>query len=487
MQNRSIFIFQLSSILLFFLAFAIFYNRYIFITSDSLYLSFLILFIPAFLFLSTEALSKFFNSIGIYTETFYMFFLFVILFSFYGYPMFWILLLSAVPAAVSYWKMLDDSKGILIRLPAFIGTIIFMIYLGGLISIPLPTQAPVIIESDVSVFKGLGMIPLGLDIDGVFILSQNLDILISPFIEIVFFAVASLVSENYYQIISYSSRHGNTIGSALSGLTSAFSCQCESFISLLPAVAALIIDVILIPVLFLSLTLLILTYIFVSRYYKSGRRIRKFFVVPNRGSYIHTLMLVAGSVLLPVILEYLVSLGLEKNFIFFFMGGMAMVLSGFIFVLMVLDFIDFSFRSRLVGSMLSLSGLALSYVWFLPSLTYKAYSVPAYYALMMITGYLSGIAIGSGYHVMPDRMKYTYLEYVTVIFNVIPLIIFYMSAILEIHIWKFMPILDQVWFSLALWIFMLPLMWYTTHLSLNSFAGSDAFIAKQVIAHEHPD
>ncbi|KAA8922879.1 hypothetical protein [Thermoplasma sp.] len=443
--------------------------------------------IPAILLISSLPVGRFSKSAAMYGNTFYVFFLIIILISFYRYPMFWFALISLILAMMAELKLVGETEGYLIRLPAFVGTIIFMIYLGGLVSISLPTRAPVIIESDVSLFRGLGMVPLGLDIDGIFVLTENINVLISPFIEIVFFAVAALVSENYYQIISYSSRHGNTIGSALSGLTSAFSCQCESFISLLPAVAALIIDVILIPVLLLSLTLLILTYIFVSRFYRSGRRIKRFFVRPRDRSVVQAVAILAGSVVLPLILEFLVSLGLEKNIIFFFVGGMAMVLSGFIFATILFSFLTLNSSYKVVASALSVLGILISYLWFVPDLTFMAYYKPAFYALMMITGYSAGILIGSGYSLMPSITRYTYLEYVTVVFNVVPLVIFYMSSVMEVHIWPFMPLIDQVWFSLALWIAMLPIMWYTTHLSLNSFAGLSLPGRNRVMIVEHAD
>ncbi|WP_162053265.1 hypothetical protein [Thermoplasma acidophilum] len=411
----------------------------------------------------------------------------MMLISFYRYPMFWFVLISLFLAFISDWELVNEMDEAIIRLPAFAGTIIFMIYLGGLISVSLPTRAPVIIESDISLFKGLGMIPLGLDVDGVFVLSENIDVLISPFIELVFFGVAVLVSENYYQIISYSSRHGSTIGSALSGLTSAFSCQCESFISLLPAVAALIIDVILIPVLLLSLTLLILTYVFVSHFYRSGRPIRSFFVRPKDSSVVYRLLIIMSTVFIPMLLAYLVSIGLEKNFIFFFVGGMAMVLSGFIFAMILFNIIRIKTTSIAIGSVLSVSGIMLSYMWFIPVLTFIAYSDPSFYAVMMITGYSAGIAIGAGYSIMPPLTRYTYLEYVSVVFNVVPLVIFYLSSVMEKHIWMFIPLIDQVWFSLSLWIAMLPVMWYTTHLSLNSFARTSFSINKRVIIGEHAD
>jgi len=487
MDRRTIFIFQIISILTFFLSIVLFYNRHIFITSDSIFLFFIILSIPILLLIASLPLSRISNALPVYGNTFYVFFLIVMLISFYRYPMFWLVLISLSLAMFSDWKLIDETDGAIIRLPAFTGTIIFMIYLGGLISISLPTRAPVIIESDVSLFRGLGMVPLGLDVDGVFVLSENIDVLISPFIELVFFGVAALVSENYYQIISYSSRHGSTIGSALSGLTSAFSCQCESFISLLPAVAALIIDVILIPVLLLSLTLLILTYVFVSRFYRSGKPIRRFFVRPKESSMAYRLLILMGTVIIPMLLSYLVSVGLERNFIFFFVGGMAMVLSGFIFAMILFNILRINLTSIAIGSVLSVSGILLSYVWFIPDLAFRAYSDPAFYAIMMITGYSAGIAIGAGYSFMPSFTRYTYLEYVSVVFNVVPLVIFYLSAVMEKHIWTFMPVVDQVWFSLALWIAMLPVMWYATHLSLNSFAGVSFSIDKRVIIGEHAD
>ncbi|WP_010916619.1 hypothetical protein [Thermoplasma volcanium] len=390
----------------------------------------------------------------------------------FGYSDFPLIVIAILLFSAYYIHFLTDIEWKKVRLPAFYITLFIMFYIGGIIQIPLPNNAPIAVDSALSVFTAMGAKVSLLDSGGVFVISKNVVVLMSPWLLLMFVALSSLVAENYYQIISYASGAGNAIGSVVYGLTSAFSCQCESYISLLPALAAVIIDTVLLPVVFLSLFLLIFTYIFVSMYYKKGKHV-SLFSSDLEGGYrkLAISFYVTVLCLIPALDSILVGIGYEKNLIFFFVSGMGMVLEGFVLSILLTRFTSFSYKSTFLALLFSLLGLILSFLWYYPNATYFAYYQPAGYGLMSFLQLLAGVFVGLGYSLYKNR--YLFLEYITVAYSILPLAIFYLSNVAVYNLWVRFPLEYVTLATLFEWVSMLPLMWFSTHLSLNNIKYSE--------------
>ncbi|EQB71050.1 MAG: hypothetical protein AMDU1_APLC00039G0027 [Thermoplasmatales archaeon A-plasma] len=195
--------------------------------------------------------------------------------AFYGFPELFIIISALAIYAVYYFEIARHFSDTVVRIPTFFATLLLMAFLGDIVAhIAQPPGFPVTVESTATMFTILGLkIPL-LEEFGVFIISPIASFVTSPVEYILFFSIAALVSENYHEIITFVAGRrvgAGKVGTAVYGLTGALSCQCESFIALLPAVSILLIDYILVPMIFVSAALLSATYILVVRYYKKGR------------------------------------------------------------------------------------------------------------------------------------------------------------------------------------------------------------------------
>ncbi|MCL4345450.1 MAG: hypothetical protein M1375_04470 [Candidatus Thermoplasmatota archaeon] len=386
-------------------------------------------------------------------------------------------LLYIIYAGLNFRKI--DGKRV--RITTFFATLALIGFLGGIISIyQQPYRLPITIETASTLFIGVGhSLPI-LEEYGIFVISPYLELTVSPVELLIFLGISSLVSENYYLIIKYIGERRSSsgkIGAALYGVTGALSCQCESYIALLPAISAFLLDEVLLPTVFSSIALLILTYIFVSRFYMQGRHIRLFEPAKwgrrNRWEFI---FLSSSLILPPLIVTAGVSMNLERNPIFFFLSGMYMVLEGYIFTYSVFRFIRPKMRSRRVNIIVTSSGIILPLLWYIPFLTGLAFNNGLIYDIMSLSGFFGGIMMGYSFTHSTRSEAYAINEYITVIFSIFPLAIFYLGNVLEIRIWSFFSLEGQIIFSLINWLIMLPIMWFATHVSLQNLV--DGSISK---------
>ncbi|MGP6206517.1 hypothetical protein ACNF42_00565 [Cuniculiplasma sp. SKW3] len=360
-----------------------------------------------------------------------------------------------------------------IRVTTFFATLTLIAFLGGIISIyDQHYDVPITIETASTMFIGVGhSLPI-LEKFGIFIITKYVEITVSPIELLIFLGISSLVSENYFLIISYignkRSKYGR-VGAALYGVTGALSCQCESYIALLPAVSAFLLDEVLLPTVFSSLALLVLTYILVSKYYMHNRHLHIFEPWKwEKGNSRQFLFLSTSLITAPLIITLGVSLDLQRNPIFFFISSMYMVLVGYIFSYSISRFIKPVNRSRKFNTLLTSIGIIIPLIWYLPYLTYAAFNNGLFFDLMSLTGFSGGIMMGYAFTHSTRTEGYALNEYITVIFSIFPLAIFYMGNVLELKIWSVFSLEGQIIYSLLNWLIMLPIMWFATHVSLQN-------------------
>jgi hypothetical protein len=347
-----------------------------------------------------------------------------------------------------------------------------MAFLGNLFT--LVNQAagfPITFESQSDVMIALGTtVPL-LEFHGMVILSPHVDLIISPMEYFIFMFLAILVSENYYEIVSYVvSRHSASKGISATayGVVGALSCQCESAIALLPAVAIFVIDLLLLPLIFLSILLLLGTYILVTRFYKNNRKIfstDNIFGKPTKNFiFSGIVVLLIGT---PVLVTVGVYYSMQTNPLFFFGVAMITIFTGYVMMIYIGKLLKISGSGLIVPVSLMLIASLVSIVWYIPEFTEMALESAAIYGFMDLTGILSGVLFGLSYSLFKGEGKNSLTEYIMILFGVIPLFVFYYSMKIDRAIYPFWNVYTQLEFSLILWFVMLPLMWIATHISLN--------------------
>jgi hypothetical protein len=402
-------------------------------------------------------------------------------------------ILFLFPAMVLFMLLFDNLVSFRafprrnLRFGAFILILIFMAFLGNLFTfVNQAAGLPITFESQSDVMIALGTtVPL-LEFHGMVILSPHVDLIISPMEYFIFMLLAMLVSENYYEIISYVvSRHSTAKGISATayGVVGALSCQCESAIALLPAVAIFVIDLLLLPLIFLSILLLLGTYILVTRFYKNNRK--PLFGGNIFGKRAKTLIFLGIASLLigtPVLVTVGVYYSMQNNPLFFFGVAMITIFTGYIMMIYIGKFLKINGSGLILPVSLMLIASVISIVWYIPDFTEMALESASIYGFMNLTGILSGILFGLSYSLFKREGKNSLTEYIMILFGVIPLFVFYYSMKIDRAIYPFWNVYTQLEFSLILWFVMLPLMWIATHISLNDLVVQDsASIGNNVI------
>lgn len=423
------------------------------------------------------------NPVSLHMSSFIMVNLVILSVSFYKFPEFFIMIPALAIYIIHYYVRVSRFSGIVVRIPTFFATILLMTFLGDIVThIIQPPGFPVTVETTSTMFAILGLkIPL-LETYGIFVISPVASFVTSPVEYLLFFSIAALVSENYHEIISYVTGSSDVTGklsTAVYGLTGAFSCQCESFIALLPAVSILLINYILAPMIFVSAALLAGTYILVVRFYKQGRRNLLF--EPERWNHAKTgrIALVSAVIIgVPIFFTVGVYYSWQRHALFFFLTNMLMILAGYVSVISIFRIIRAPNIGMFLMTLLSIVGVALPVLWFIPFLTVLAYSVPVYFGLMTLSAFAGGILLGFAYSSLGEHEKLVFNEYITVVFGLLPLVVFYITDTLQRRIWPVFSLTGQTEFSIIGWLAMLPVMWYATHMSLNRMAAPYRQIAE---------
>jgi len=294
---------------------------------------------------------------------------------------------------------------------------------------------------------------------------------------LLFTGLAAILTENYTLIFRHVRKNasGSAVSSSLSGALSVLSCQCEGITAAFPTAVTLLLSIAIIPLILESITLLALTNVFLFFFYIRGRRIR---LVRLGGMLGRDRLIYAISALflvsVPFIETFGIYLGLVRNIFFFVAIDIVMFVEGLVLALIISRIGHFSemHRAQLYG--LTLLSFAMMFVWFIPVITVYAYSYSFWFAVMTLSSVASGIITGYIYGSLNSKGRQVYLEFVTMMFSMFAIVLFYLSVETDIVIWRGLSgISGQTTLSIAIWVVALPLMWIATNVSLNSYGVSN--------------
>lgn len=391
-------------------------------------------------------------------------------------------LYSDLLLSVSLLLLIISIKGMNVsnKITKFISlwiVILFMTYIGKTVTfIYQPVPAPLTIENLIDRISAIGL-PLPItEKYGLFISTQHADFIISPLQFFLLMSVSSLLVENYHKIIRLLFKNdlnripntgkGSGLLSAGYAVVAAMSCQCESAIALLPAVTILLINLLLLPFFILSVSLLILTYIFITLYYERHK-------VPN---FLNKLDYPKKNFFIAIISSVLVTqlfipigvlFNLQESPFFLFGFGMLMILEGFVIFFIISPAIHKIQLNGIYSILIFILATLIALMWFLPSFTSVAVRSPVFFSSMTYSMTLSGFLIGLIYHFSMGRYGIGILEIYTVTLGIIPIVIYYYTFSLNVKIWNFWSISEQSELALVLWLIMLPIMWIVTQKSLS--------------------
>lgn len=284
--------------------------------------------------------------------------------------------------------------------------------------------------------------------------------------------LSALLTENYSLIFRFLKGRKNAIaGSTISGAMTAISCQCESLAATFPTFVVLLLSAFIVPLIAESIIFVMLTNLFLLIYYFKGKNVKLIDRLWRIGSNRLYVVLMAITILLTPFLEiYGIFFSLESNLIFFGGINILMYISGvFTALIMTKLFPSIAVKKKFALFFLVLASTIAMYAWYIPIVTFYAYYSPSLFALMGIFSIMSGVATGVVYKSVDTHNQKLYLEYLTMMFSMLAIIIFYLSAVARIIIWPEFGFFQQLTFSLLLWAISLPIMWLSTNITLNSY------------------
>lgn len=306
---------------------------------------------------------------------------------------------------------------------------------------------------------------------GIAFITPYIQGVISPISFIIFTFISALLTENYFGIFTLL-RKGNgetRISGAAYGAVSLLSCQCEGGISLLPTMAYLVITIAMIPILAESLGLLLLTNLLINRFYIHGSKVRILERISRPSSQAIEYGVAAILFLATPLVETIgIYFGLITDVFFFFGIGILMTVSAYY---------ETIFIGKLVGYKRKLSGAimiamfliasVLMFIWYFPQLTIAAVEQVSTFLLMNVTSIVAGFLFGMVKLSSGRATGQLLEEFITLMFGMPPIIVFYFSALVQVQLWPVFNITQQTEFGLVVWAIILPFMWLTTNISLN--------------------
>lgn len=189
-------------------------------------------------------------------------------------------------------------------------------------------------------------------------------------------------------------------------------------------------------------------------------------VTSSRGFFA---LMLASLFIVPLYTLYGVYLSLENNLLFFSSVNVLMFVYG-IFIIYLVNrlFPAKKELSRTLTYVLVLLSSVGMFVWYVPQVTLPAVTNPLIFTVMGGISVISGLLSGIVFRWHGDQTKMLYFEFITMMFSMLAIIIFYITAIGVTVIWPEFGVGQQLEFSLLLWGFTLPVMWLSTNLSLNA-------------------
>lgn len=403
-----------------------------------------------------------------------MFYLLVTIFSFPYLNLFLLFLLSFLFILGSLQKSSSHEPSTMKKSLSYSLALLVMMLISGLYRLNLQPQTIGLLVASISDDVRPGGTPLIFS-NGIVLFSRYIVLSVSWQVLLLFSLLSALLVENFFMIFRlFTGRATRSVtGSQATGALTVLSCQCESITAALPSIASLILSIAIIPMILESLVFVSLTNIFLRRNTSRGRRsdlIGKIWPLRS-GSKFFPL----GSIFVIAIpVSYLVGtyFHLERNLFFFGMENFAMYIAGIIIMVMVSLATGRAIMvlSKYSGMLLVLLSTAMMFIWFYPVISYLAVNNGFYFGAMGAISFIGGIMGGIAYTSFNRAGKQIFLEYLSMMFSMFAILIFYVTVLDSFRIWGIFTLTQQLEFSIALWILALPGMWLSTIIVLNDHA-----------------
>ncbi len=306
---------------------------------------------------------------------------------------------------------------------------------------------------------------------GVAFITPYIQGVFSPLSFVIFTTISALLTENYFGIFSVLRRgNGETrVSGAAYGAVSLLSCQCEGGISLLPTMAYLVITIAMIPILAESLGLLLLTNLLIRRYYLNGRKVK---LLGNLSSPENKAPGYAMAAILflatPLVETAGIYFGMITNVFFFFGIGILMTVSAYYEVVFIGNLIGYGKRiNPAILAVMFVAASIIMFMWYIPQYTTMAVKLVSVFLVMNLTSLAAGFFLGIIRLSSGKATGQLLEEFITLMFGMPPIIVFYFSALAQVQLWPVFNITQQTEFGLVVWAIILPFMWLTTNISLN--------------------
>lgn len=388
-----------------------------------------------------------------------------------------LLVISLVVNIFIFYRVAYSGRISIYKASVFLSVVFIMFYLSGLLRPDVsPSLSPPLYAGSIYDDESPAGVPAFFS--GALVLYSRIFVLTISVQALALFAgLSSVLTENYSLIFRYvkGKASKNALSSSLTGVLSILSCQCEGVTAAFPTAVTLLLSVAIIPLIMESVVLLTLTNLFLLFFYIRGRRITLRSLAGIKSRWALYAMSAIFITSLPVIETVGIYFGMERNLFFFVAIDIAMFVEGVIIALIISLFINTGKLRSVTVYLLSAVSFALMFIWFIPSVSAYAYSFYFWYSVMSLTSVLAGFISGYVYRSMEPESRRVYMEFITMMFSMFAIILFYLTVEGNIVIWSGLAgIAGQTTLSIAIWVVSLPVMWIATNVSLNSYGESHA-------------
>lgn len=359
------------------------------------------------------------------------------------------------------------------KLGAFATVILAMFILGS--SLRFTGGPPQYAVAFGSIYDNIrpGGVPL-LYTGGVVIYTRYLVLSLSIPVIALFTSLSIVLTENYYLIVKLLKGQGlGGIRKSMSGALTVLSCQCEGITAYFPAAIATILFTAIIPLITESIVFILLTDLLLTFFYLKKKRVTlldRIWGMTSTRPFMS--MMMVALIAIPLYTVLAVYLGLQYNLLVFSSINVLMFVYGIFIAFLASQVVRLKERMSSFATYLivALSSVGM-FVWYFPSVTAPTVSSPAVFSLMSTVTVAAGLLSGILFRMKGEAVKKLYLEFITMMFSMLAIIVFYITAISTRVIWPEFGIREQLIFSLLLWGLTLPVMWLSTNISLNSGGG----------------
>lgn len=381
--------------------------------------------------------------------------------------------ISAALLLLMYRSFNGTYRGGMTRVGVFFAAVFIMLIIGGAIRfVQNPGEYSLLVGSIYDDENPAG-VPF-LYYDAIVFYGRYMVVTISLPIMFLFSALSSVLVENYLGIfrLSSSSKYGaiGKIGKSANVALTALSCQCEGITAVFPSIVATLLFAAIIPLISFSIALVALTNFLLFNYFLKGRKsllLERIWNIPSSRKFLYLASVIF--ILVPLITILILYYGFERNLLAISFINISMFLYGILLVYGLREIFTFKWNlKRYSQYFLGICSSVLMFSWYVPSLTHYAAFTISGFLLMAVAGIASGLISGGLFMSLQDRVRRLYLQYLTMMFSTLAIIIFYLTSISLLDIWPYFGVTEQLAFSLILWGVSLPFVWLSTNIALNS-------------------